>query len=1029
VTSDLVFPMRPMLDRPSLLHRLAARFECRVTVVVAGPGFGKTSLLAQAFADNARSPRGSDLWLSCQPSDASASLLGFRLRDLLEVPGAVESDIDETARALADAIWTRAPMPVALLLDDVHHLPAGGAAAELVARLLDALPANGHLVMATRAQPPVPLARLTALGQVAWLDEADLRFSQREMADFARLRSVSHDALEGTAGWPALAELAALTDRSAPRQRSLVADFLWEEVLAAVEPGRRHDLALLAGAGDLDAELAAVTAGHRLDLDELMAALPLISRAGDRYRIHPLWEAVLERKASAEERAEAHARAAELLCERGDLVEAMRLSSRWAHWPGMRMVIRAACAGRQALWVPPDALRLWLDSVPERHGAEPETLLLAAIVSVGRSPWSAGEHFEAAVAAFRAVDDMEGELAALTHWSTLAFRQGDNATFAGVIARASELAALGLARAEDQVRLGQATFAYLAGDWRELLATLDPLREAGLPRELRSLAALLRAQARLGLGEIAEADTAAELATELAGRLRSIPGKTRVIAMALTRTWPETLAAVRQLIEDTREAGWPNSIAGTHAQAAIFDSRHGDRQALKDNLATAEGFGPELTDRTAAVTLGFARVLDAILDGDETRAAALMRAELDERPLGAPNTHLAQLTNLALPYVLVAETRQAWDAADLPAFWIVSRSIARALVALRERGDPAEAESLRSLRPEVLRLRLPVSWTVELVVAASATAAEARALLEELGPDWPAWVQPLTTSRAPAVAARARRLLALAGAAPPHRIAVSVLGPAVLSREGDAVDDPNWRRPKVRALLLYLVVHPHPRRDQVIDDLWPALDLEAGRRNLRFTLACLQRVLEPDRRAGEPPFFLRPEGDRLRLTGGDHLDVDAWTFQRRLDEAERAGSPAAAVATWLTALPLRRGPFLADLPYAEWAVGARDEMEGRFVAAAVRAGELLASSDPARALDLAGRALEVDRYCERAYRVLAAAHHAGGDRVEARRVLARCRAALRELGAQPAPETLTLERLAAGDGLRELAMRVGRGAG
>jgi LuxR family maltose regulon positive regulatory protein len=1018
-----------MLDRPSLLRRLAARFERRVTAVVAGPGFGKTSLLAQAFADNARSPRGSDLWLSCQPSDASASLLGFRLRDLLDVPGAVESDIDETARAIADAIWTRAPMPVALLLDDVHHLPPGGDAAELLARLLDALPANGHLVMATRAQPPVPLARLTALGQVTWLDEADLRFSERELADFARLRSVAQDALEVTAGWPALAELAALAGRSAPSQRSLVADFLWEEVLTAVEPGRRHDLALLAGAGDLDAELAAVTAGHALDLDDLMAGLPLVSRAGDRYRLHPLWEAALRRKASEDERAAAHARAAGLLCERGDLVEAMRLSSRWAHWPGMRMVIRAACAGRQALWVPPDALRSWLESVPERHLTEPEARLLAAIVSIGRSPWSAGEHFEAAVAAFRAGGDLRGELAALTHWSVLAFRQGDNATYARAIVRASELAALGVAGAEDQVRLGQASFAYLSGDWTGILATLEPLQEAALPRELRSFAALLRSQARLALGELAEADTAAELATELAGRIRTIPGKTRVVAMALTRPWPEVLAAVSQLVEETREAGWPNSIAGVHGLAAIFDSREGDRRALADNLASAEGFGPELSDRTAAVLRGFARVLAALLDGDESRASALMRAELEERPLGSPSTHLTQLTNLPASYVLVPETRAAWDAEELPACWAVPRSLARALVALRERGDRAEAVSLMPLRPELLRLHLVRPWAVELIVAASATAAEARTLLEELGPDWAAWVQPLTSSRAPAVAARARQLLARASAAPPHRVAISVLGPAVLARDGDVVDDPNWRRPKVRALLLYLVVHPHPRRDQVIDDLWPALDLEAGRRNLRFTLACLQRALEPDRRAGEPPFFLRPEGDRLRLAGGDHLDVDAWTFRRRLDEAERAASPAAAVATWLTALPLRRGPFLADLPYAEWADAARDEMEARFVAAAVRAGELLARSDPARALELAGRALDVDRYSERAYRVLAAAHHAGGDGLEARRALARCREALRELGAEPGPETLTLERLAAGDGLREPAIRLERAGG
>src|SRR5262249_13996292 len=84
--------------------------------------------------------------------------------------------------------------------------------------------------------------------------------------------------------------------------------------------------------------------------------------------------------------------------------------------------------------------------------------------------------------------------------------------------------------------------------------------------------------------------------------------------------------------------------------------------------------------------------------------------------------------------------------------------------------------------------------------------------------------------------------------------------------------------------------------------------------------------------------------------------------------------------------------------------------EGRFVAAAARAGELLARSDPARGADLAVHALDVDRFCERAYRALAAAHQARGEGAEARRVLARCRAALRGLGAGPDEETRTLER-------------------
>ena len=112
--------------RPRLLRTLLGRFTHRCTVVVAGAGHGKTTLLVQAVAENRLAPRGDDVWLTLESTDADATLLAG---DLLTALGA--EGTDPTAAAVADAVWRRAPTEVCLVLDDVHEVPAGSAGSEL----------------------------------------------------------------------------------------------------------------------------------------------------------------------------------------------------------------------------------------------------------------------------------------------------------------------------------------------------------------------------------------------------------------------------------------------------------------------------------------------------------------------------------------------------------------------------------------------------------------------------------------------------------------------------------------------------------------------------------------------------------------------------------------------------------------------------------------------------------------------------------------------------------------------------------
>ena len=75
---------RGLVTRPRLLALLGERFDRRLVLVVAGAGFGKSTLLAQAVAENRLDPRGVDVWLSCSPDDAAASQLAAGLLAALD---------------------------------------------------------------------------------------------------------------------------------------------------------------------------------------------------------------------------------------------------------------------------------------------------------------------------------------------------------------------------------------------------------------------------------------------------------------------------------------------------------------------------------------------------------------------------------------------------------------------------------------------------------------------------------------------------------------------------------------------------------------------------------------------------------------------------------------------------------------------------------------------------------------------------------------------------------------------------------
>jgi LuxR family maltose regulon positive regulatory protein len=187
-------PRRGVVPRARLSQRLDSTREAKLTLVAAPAGFGKTTLLADWLA--AVPPDGAAVaWLSLDQSDDDPAAFWTYLITALQ---AVVPEIGSDALALLQSprpppIETVLAMllnelgaissDVVLVLDDYHLLDAPDIHAGM-AYLLDHLPPRMHLVIASRADPPLPLARLRARGELVEVRAADLRFTADEAAAY-----------------------------------------------------------------------------------------------------------------------------------------------------------------------------------------------------------------------------------------------------------------------------------------------------------------------------------------------------------------------------------------------------------------------------------------------------------------------------------------------------------------------------------------------------------------------------------------------------------------------------------------------------------------------------------------------------------------------------------------------------------------------------------------------------------------------------------------------------------------------------
>lgn len=350
--------LRPnVVSRPRLLERLNAGLHRKLTLIAAPAGFGKTTLVS-AWVEAIARPTA---WLSLDEGEnAPVQFLAYlvaALQTIAPTLGEGLLDVLQSSQppppeailvALLNEITTL-PDQFVLVLDDYHVLDAKAVDMALT-YLVEHLPPQMHLVIATREDPLFPLARLRARGELTELRAADLRFTPSEAAEFLNsvmgltLSSGDIATLEDrTEGWIAGLQLAALSMRGREDipefiraftgDHRYILDYLVEEVLTRQPEPVRSFLLQTAILDRLSGSLCDAVTGQQqgnVRLEALEHGNFFVVALDDTrhwYRYHHLFAEVLSAHLQAEhpdQVATLHRRASAWYERHGSAVDAIR---------------------------------------------------------------------------------------------------------------------------------------------------------------------------------------------------------------------------------------------------------------------------------------------------------------------------------------------------------------------------------------------------------------------------------------------------------------------------------------------------------------------------------------------------------------------------------------------------------------------------------------------------------------------------------------------------------------------------------
>ena len=1029
---------RRLLSRPRLLNLLLENVHRRLMLVCAGPGYGKTSLLVD-FAHRTCLPV---CWYTPDAHDRDPRVFldyiveavrvrypsfGEQTRALLHRGGVC--DLRDVIGRLVNELSALPDPKVVLVIDEYQTVASEASVNRALALLLEYLPANIHLIVASRVPPPLPHIRLVAYGQVEGIGADLLRFTMEEARAVLQEHfevSLSDETIralvEKSEGWITgillgvqtiwrhlSTFLARLTE---PRDR--LYDYLTQEALSGLPPDMRDFLRRISilrrvEAGLCDALLQREDSAAMLRwLEE--RNLFLVSLAGGWYRFHGLFQESLlqEIRKEQDEFVRLNLRAAELWRERGETGEAIEhLLQAGAHEQAameVERLVRPLFA--RGLF---QTIAHWAGALaPEACRAHPQILLFQGKVAL----------------------EMGGVEEALSLLRT-AERLLEQGTDHESLVQARADISLGLrlqGHYEEALRMAQETIPMAEGG--AAAAIVDLYRVAGV-----SLAAL-------GRLPDAEAHLREAVRRSLAGPSlcnQALAYQDLGVCLLQQGKLDEADEAGRQALERWRAIGSPGPVGCILNNLAMRPFARGAFGQAADLLQQAlESVETSLSPYYRALVR--ASLSDLRRDQGDWGAAWRFAQEGLRLAQESGNTSLTAyldeaLGNLARHYGDFAEAeRYLHDALAAAGSSTSDRAriqVSRALLEITRGCYEAADDLLKDAQavleagkeyPQVLRAQIAqvISWKHQgrsgaqerfrqVVLLGSQQellepfVAEAELLAPLLHGPVPEEGAALITSVRQIVQGRALPPMTtpLGEDLPPMRLIA--FGPGRVYRGDEEVPIRAWRGQLPREIFFYLYFHSPVSRERLGAEFWPEVD-SAG------VTARVHNMLYRVRQAMGDPGFVELREGLYTWNPGVSCWCDARAFEETIRKA-RALPPHSPGARILLerAVALYQGDFLEDF-YREWCRGWRDRLRTAYLQALLRLGWICGRlQDFERGAAYFRQATEADNFCEEAYQGLIGCYMALGERNLAIHTYRQCCEILdRELGVLPAEETRAL---------------------
>jgi ATP/maltotriose-dependent transcriptional regulator MalT/DNA-binding SARP family transcriptional activator len=1034
----------------------------RLTVVVAGPGWGKSTLLRGLAAT------GPSIEVTQPPTGWTPFSLARGLLEQVSDTSAEEfpshtapdsPDNPEQITALAAGVCATAARAIRsrtlVLLDDADVAPDDPLERFLEALVLN-LPPRLHLVLACRRAPTLRIARLRAAGEVAQISADDLAITTDDIRglelDDAGKATIA-EIVRATGGWPLAVRLAAEAihrggplDRAAVVERLLAPDsalfeYLADEVLAGLTTPEQEVLALAAHLPHVSTTLL-----RDLDRSDLVPRLAPLGEGGvflepepntpDGYRATLLGGEFLRRSQPVPGPAVLN-RAVDALIERGDLESALLLCTRVGDPTLAARVLRSV--DRVDHLASPDALTETL-RIAQRNGPDPRIAELYGDLQYQRGEW------DAALASYTRAG-ASGDAAS----PRLARKRGVILYLRGRLDEADEAYAAarldGTDLAEEaQVLAWRAAMRWVRGDVDECERLIAPAEaaaaasgdDAALATVYTTLAmiAALRADRRTNERSYRKALDHAQRADDVIQMVRI---RTNMGSHFMEEgSYPAAIAELDAAIGMAELAGSQSFTGLAYANRGETYTRMGRLDDALRDLRQAQRIWEQLGSDDVSYALAYIGDVQ-FLRGQQTEARSLFLRSIElAEQCGDMQGLVPALIGLAR--VLSDDDLPAAAAAAERAISVgqpLGQSHARCAagwIALR-RGDRegARAHAAQALEHAHAQLDRPATAEALLLLAAlERPPSVSRA--EESGRLWQELGNPIGEARALLLVAETRhgaaradlvstaerllfdagawryladvRRLAAEPAMVPRPVAINTLGGFRVTRGGVPIEVGDWGSRKARDLVKLLVARRGAPvvREEVTELLWPD-ETDRSARRLSVLLSTIRSVLDP-RKEWPADHFVAADHDSVWLVR-EHVEVDVEQFLTEASEGRRllaAGHRDKGAEVLAQAAARYLGDFCADDPYADWAAGPRELARHMFVETARFLGELAEEDgEHSEALRHRLRILDVDPYDEIAHLDLIRSLRLQRRHGEARRAYRTYCVRLGELDLDPAP--------------------------